>query len=146
MDILEGVTSNPLKIIQHPKGNIMHALKQSDPGFHGFGEAYFSTVINGEVKGWKMHHNMILNLVVPVGEIRFVLFDERPNSKSKGKFWQTIIGAREYQRLTVPPLIWMAFQGVGNDLNLLLNIASIQHDPQEAESRAIEDIDFNWTE
>jgi len=146
MDILEGVTLTPLKIIQHPKGEILHALKKTEPDFYGFGEAYFSIVNSGEIKGWKKHTNMTLNLIVPVGEIKFVLFDERPNSKSKGKFWRKLLSANDYQRLKVPPLIWMAFQGIGNDLNLLLNIANIEHDPLEAESRSIEDIDFNWTE
>ena len=144
MDILEGVSLTPLKIIPHPKGDIMHALKGSEPDFKGFGEAYFSTVNTGEIKGWKMHHRMVLNLVVPAGKIRFVLFDERPESESYGKTWEVIISAQNYQRLTVPPLVWMAFQGLGDETNLLLNIASIEHDPKEAEGRSIEEIDFKW--
>jgi len=144
MDLLEGVNLTPLKIINNDKGDIMHALKSSEPDFHGFGEAYFSTINFGEIKGWKMHHAMIMNIVVPVGSIRFVLFDERPESKSKDKFWQTVINAHDYKRLTVPPLIWMAFQGLGNKFNLVLNIASIQHDPKEVENRNIEEINFKW--
>ncbi|NQX40302.1 dTDP-4-dehydrorhamnose 3,5-epimerase [Pedobacter steynii] len=142
--MLDGVNLNPLKIIHHPKGNIMHALKSSDPDYVGFGEAYFSAVAKGEIKGWKMHHEMTLNLIVPVGAIRFVLFDERPHSRSKGLFWEEIIGIDNYQRLTVPPLIWLAFQGISPDLNLLLNLANIEHNPVEAENRSTDEIDFNW--
>jgi dTDP-4-dehydrorhamnose 3,5-epimerase len=144
MDILNGVSLTPLKIIHHPKGDIMHALKKSEASFNGFGEAYFSTVVGGEIKGWKMHRKMILNLIVPVGTIKFVLFDDRPDSPTKGIFWEKTISAKDYYRLTVQPLIWMAFQGVENELNLLLNIASIEHEPEEAENRAIDSIDFKW--
>ena len=31
-------------------------MKAVDPGYAGFGEAYFSMVDRGAVKGWKRHH------------------------------------------------------------------------------------------
>ena len=73
---MDGVIISPLKKIHHPKGDIFHAIKKSDVGFFGFGEAYFSTVNQGDIKGWKKHKEMILNLVVPVGEIEFVVYNE----------------------------------------------------------------------
>ena len=144
MDIIEGVSLNFLKVVEHPKGSIMHALRKSDLSFEGFGEAYFSEIHKDEIKGWKRHKSMVLNLIVPIGEIKFVLFDERPDSASYMKFWQVNIGSGQYKRLTVPPMSWMAFQGVEDDRNLLLNIASIEHDPNEAENRDLVDIDFKW--
>ena len=43
----------PLKQIFHPKGDVYHALKASDNTFVGFGEVYFTTINQGETKGWK---------------------------------------------------------------------------------------------
>ena len=40
--MMEGVTVHPLKHIVVPKGDIYHALKSTDEGYVGFGEAYFS--------------------------------------------------------------------------------------------------------
>ena len=74
---IEGVFLTPLKKIPHPKGDILHGVKKSDHGFIGFGEAYFTKVIFGEIKGWNMHKKMTLNLAVPVGKILFVLYDDR---------------------------------------------------------------------
>jgi len=89
-----------------------------------------------------------LNLIVPVGKIRFVLYDDRSDSKTKGAFNDFCLGPEiQYSRLTVPPGIWMAFQGVGNGQNLLLNIADISHDPSEAEQLQIENSripNFKW--
>ena len=117
----------PLKQIFHPKGDVFHALKQSSPGYAGFGEAYFTTVHCDEVKGWKKHTKMQMNLVVPVGKVRFYLHDE-----SSGETTHYELGVGNYARLTVPAGYWMAFAGLEQNLNLVLNLASIEHDPAEA--------------
>ena len=62
-----------LKIIEQTQGYVMHGMRSSDGSCAGFGEAYFSTVNNGMIKGWKLHRKMTLNLIVPHGEIRFVV-------------------------------------------------------------------------
>ncbi len=49
-----------------------------------------------------------------------------------------------YQRLTIPPGYWVAFGGVGEDLNLLLNIASLPHDPNESRSLPLETFHWSW--
>ena len=73
------VVVTPLKKIDNPKGNILHGLKNSDASYDGFGEAYFSTVNSGAVKGWKKHHKMKMNLLVPVGSVVFYLRDDDAN-------------------------------------------------------------------
>lgn len=130
---MEGVLLTPLKQIHHPKGDVFHGMKKSDPGYSDFGEAYFSTVHPGDVKPWKKHLRMTLNLVVPVGRIRFVMHDDRPDSATKGQTLAVEIGPDNYQRLTVSPGIWMAFEGLDQGLNLLLNVADMEHDPDEVE-------------
>ena len=73
---MDGIILTPLNQIHHPKGDIYHAMKKSDDGFDGFGEAYFSTVHKNDIKGWKKHRDMTLNLLVPIGEIEFVAYNE----------------------------------------------------------------------
>ena len=88
---MDGVIISTLKQIHHPKGDILHAIKKSDVGFSGFGEAYFSIINQGDVKGWKKHTKMTLNLVVPIGEIEFVIYDE-----STKEFFNTKISKNNY--------------------------------------------------
>ena len=135
---MDGVVLTPLKQIFNPKGDIYHALKKSDQGFSDFGEAYFSTVHKNDKKGWKKHTQMVLNLVVPLGEIEFILYDAK-----KQEFLSVKLSKMNYQRLTVPCGIWMAFRGMGEN-NMLLNIASIEHDPNEAETVSIDEIKYEW--
>jgi dTDP-4-dehydrorhamnose 3,5-epimerase len=141
-----GVFITPVKIITNENGDILHGLKATDESYVSFGEAYFSTVHRGKRKGWKKHTRMTLNIVVPMGEIGFVLFDDRQESVTKGKFYEVTLSRKNYARLTVPPGIWMAFQGKGERENMLLNIASIPHDPTEAENLPLENdrIKYSW--
>lgn len=135
---MDGVILTPLKQIQHPKGDIFHAMKKSDIGFNGFGEAYFSTINKGDIKGWKKHTKMVLNLVVCQGEIKFVIYDD-----IKNKFFSASLSHKNYQRLTVSPGLWMAFQGI-DDSNMLLNLANIEHDSCEAENIILSKIEYVW--
>jgi len=128
----------PLKQIFHSKGDIFHAMKKSDNGFEGFGEAYFSTIHKDDIKGWKKHTQMTLNLVVIVGEIEFVVYDDKSEA-----FFSVKLSSENYQRLTVKPNLWVAFRGV-DDNNTLLNLASIEHDPSEAENLELESIVYEW--
>jgi len=130
------LTLTPLKQIFNPKGDIFHAMKKSDSGFDGFGEAYFSTINRGDIKGWKKHTKMTLNLVVVSGEIEFVVYNTE-------EFFSVKLSHNNYQRLTVKPNLWMAFRGIGEN-NMLLNIANIEHDPNEAETRDLESIIYEW--
>ncbi len=132
--MINDVVLTPLRIIENPSGNILHAMKQPEATFAGFGEAYFSTVEYNAIKGWKKHTRMVLNIVVPCGSILFVLFDAREGSAAYGQMLEVTLSKENYQRLTVPPGVWMAFKGIGQGLNMLLNIASIPHDPLEAEN------------
>jgi dTDP-4-dehydrorhamnose 3,5-epimerase len=143
--MIDGLVVTPLKRINNDKGDIYHALKCSEKSFSQFGEAYFSIVHQNDVKGWKKHSKMILNLIVPVGIIKFVLFDDRESSPTYKKKFEITISNSNYCRLTVPPNIWLSFQGIGHALNLLLNIASIEHDPTESENCPLSDIQYEWS-
>ena len=141
---IEGVFLTPLKKISHPKGDIFQAMKKSDPGFVAFGEAYFTKVNFRKIKGWNKHKSMTLNLVVPVGKVVFVLYDDREKSKTRGNFLSVEISVDVYQRLTVPPGVWLAFKGKSDAINLILNVADMEHGPDEVEKLNLEQIEYNW--
>ena len=141
--MIKDVLITRLNKIETFGGDVMHAIKESSPGYSGFGEAYFSQVYEGAIKAWKRHKNMTLNLVVPVGKIKFVLFDDRDDSNMQ--FQEVIISRDNYCRLTVPPMVWMGFQGISSGESILLNIANIEHDPGEADRLEIDKINYDWS-
>jgi dTDP-4-dehydrorhamnose 3,5-epimerase len=135
---VDSIVVTPLKQIYALGGDVMHAMKCSDTGFVDFGEAYFSKVQAGAVKGWKKHLRMTLNLIVPIGTVRFVFIDDN------GGLREELIGENSYVRLTVPPGIWFGFEGKEKLFSLILNIADIQHTPDEVERKCLEEINFEW--
>jgi len=137
---LDDISITSLKRIPTAGGDVMHALKQSDSGYAGFGEVYFSCVDQGAVKAWKRHTRMTMNIVVPVGMVRFVFFLDDAK-----EFRVEEIGIDRYVRLTVPPGIWFGFQGQDVSTSLVLNIANIQHDPNEVERLVLSDINYDWS-
>lgn len=136
---LADILLTPLSRIETTGGDVLHAMKQSDVGYANFGEAYFSWVSAGVVKAWKRHTRMIMNVVVPVGQVRFVF-----HLDGADEFRVEEIGVERYARITVPPGIWFGFQGLAAPQNLVLNIASIPHDPNEVERLALSDINYVW--
>ena len=138
---LTDILVTPLRRIPTIGGDVMHALKDSDDGFNGFGEVYFSWVEQGAIKAWKYHQHMTLNLVVPLGEISFVF-----HIKDQENCFRTEnIGEEKYVRLTVPPGIWFGFQGRGSGQSLLMNLADMAHDPDEVLRKKTSEIVYNWS-
>jgi len=111
-------------------------MKASDEGFSGFGEAYFSTINKGDIKGWKKHTEMTLNLVVVTGKVEFVVYDSVD-------FFSAKLSKDNYQRLTVEPGLWLAFRGL-SDENMLLNLANNEHDSCESENIDLDAFEYNW--
>lgn len=142
--MIRDILVTPLKRIPVDKGDVLHALKSQEESFKGFGEAYFSLLHPGAIKGWKKYHQMTSNLIVPKGKVRFVLRDDRESSADFQEMMEVIIGDDHYARLTIPPGIWTAFQGLDQSENMILNIASIPHDPKESESWPLERIPYAW--
>ena len=136
--ILEKIKLTKLKQIKNDAGDLFHGLKKTENSYCGFGEVYFSWIKKNSIKGWKFHKEMTSNLIVPIGEVKFVFYDNFGNYKD------FIIGNNDYSRLTVPPNIWFGFMGISEPTNLVVNIASIEHDDREIVSKDLSEIKYDW--
>lgn len=146
--MIAGVLLRPLRQIRDDRGAVFHWWRADDPAFAGFGEAYFSVVNPGAVKAWKRHNRMTMVLSVPVGRVRFVLYDDRPDSPTRGQVQQVVLGedSAEYAALVVPPGLWNGFVGMASGPSLVGNCASIMHDPAESDRLPADspDIPYRW--
>ena len=119
-------------------GDVLKVLKKSELIFRDFGEAYFSIIKSGSIKGWKLHKRMTCNLVVPIGEVEFII------SKDLFSFNKYTIGVHNYGRLTIPPNYWFAFKGNFHHDSLILNIADIEHNPDEYNKKLLTEVEYDW--
>ena len=127
----------PLKQISLKDGDVFHGLKASEEEFSGFEEAYFTTIKINKINACKRHLRMTMNLIVPVGEVQFNFYNEE-----KKLLVNTIVGERNYSRITVPPMIWFGFKGLSSNISYILNISDISHDPSEVEREPLSFLDF----
>lgn len=144
--MIEGVRITLLKQIPDERGKVMHMMRNDMEGFVSFGEIYFSCVYPGAIKGWHIHKKMTLNYAVPFGNIKFVLYDDRTNSSTNGEIQEIFLGPDNYCLVTVPPMVWNGFKGIGKDMAIVANCASIPHHAEEIDRRDPYDpsIPYDW--
>ncbi len=141
--MIDGVYLYEEKRITVPNGDVFHAMKKNSPGFEGFGEVYFSQIEGGKIKGWKRHNRLPLNIVVPYGKIRFVIYDDREGSRTKGEFSEVILSVDDnYKRLYVAPGLWMAFEGLNDSFSILMDLIPEIHSPDESDRKTLEEISY----
>ncbi len=144
--MIDGVVLTPLKQIFDERGKVMHMLSCNSPVFRNFGEIYFSCTHPGVVKAWHLHKEMTLNYAVISGEIKFVLFDDRPESPTRGEVQEMFISPENYFLVTVPPGIWNGFKSVGANPSIVANCSTMPHNPDEIIRRKPDDssIPYCW--
>ena len=144
--MIDGVIVTPLHQIFDERGKVMQMLREDSPIFSRFGEIYFSCTYPGAIKAWHLHRQMTLNYAVIYGQIKCVLFDDRPNSKTRGCVEEYFLSPENYCLLTVPPLIWNGWKGIGDVASIVANCATLPHNPNEIERKQAFDpsIPYDW--
>ena len=142
----EGVILTPLRQIFDERGKVMHMLREDSPIFSRFGEIYFSCTHPGVVKAWHLHKEMTLNYAVIHGEIKFVLYDDRPDSTTRGEIQEFFISPENYMLVTVPPMIWNGFKSIGTTASIVANCSTLPHSVDELVrcSPSEPGIPYNW--
>jgi len=145
--IISGVTITYLREISDERGAVLHMLRNDSTDFRQFGECYFSEVLPGAVKAWKVHSLQTQNLAVPLGRIKIVLFDKRESSSSFGEIEILEMGRPDrYFRLVIPPGICYGFQCISQLKALIVNCADLPHTQGESSVYQIDSIEipYRW--
>ena len=144
--MIDGVVITPLKQFFDERGKVMHMMREDSNIFSSFGEIYFSCTYPGAIKAWHLHKEMTLNYAVIYGSIKCVLFDDRPESKTRGNIDEYFLSPENYCLITVPPLIWNGWKGIGSETSIVANCATIAHDSNEIERKSFTDpaIPYDW--
>jgi dTDP-4-dehydrorhamnose 3,5-epimerase len=144
--MIDGVVITPLRQIIDERGKVMHMLREDSQVFQRFGEIYFSCTHPGAIKAWHLHKKMTLNYAVIYGELKFVLYDDRQDSPTRGQVQEIFLSPENYCLVTVPPLIWNGFKGIGVKTTIVANCSTLPHDPTEIERKEAFDpmIPYDW--
>ena len=144
---IDGVLVTDLRQIIDERGAVLHHMRRDAPEFTTFGECYFSETLPGVVKAWKRHREQTQHLAVPIGRVRFVIYDDRESSPTHDKIQMIELGRpNDYNRLRIPRGLWYGFTCLSDQPALIANCADRPHDPTDAELRPEDDPDipFRW--
>ena len=145
--MIEGVVITKLSQIVDGRGAVLHHMRNDAPEFTTFGECYFSEMVPGAVKAWKRHREQTQNLAVPVGRVRFVVFDDRAGSITQDELLVIELGRPDdYYRLCIPKGLWYGFTCLSRIPAVVANCADRLHDPDDAEMICEDDssIPYCW--
>ena len=89
---------------------------------------------------------MTQNFAVPRGNIKLVIYDDRPNSSTKGQVQEIFMGEDNHCLVKVPPGVVNGFKGIGDQNAIVANCTDIPHDPEEITriDPFTKDIPYNW--
>ena len=138
---MDGIDTIDLSIYKNEKGSVLKGFLKSQDNDFDVQEVYFSEIVKGEIKGWKKHKEMTCNLVVPKGAARFVIL----NPDNQADHFSVVLSRSNYKMLKIPPGYWFAFQGIQEDLSLIVNITDLEHDELESQEKDINSFYFNWS-
>ena len=144
---INGVLVTELRQIVDERAAVLHHMRSDATEFTCFGECYFSETLPGVVKAWKRHREQTQHLAVPVGRVRFVIYDDRESSPTLGELVSVELGRPDnYNRLCIPNGVWYGFTCLSDQPALIANCADRVHDPTDAELRPEGDprIPYRW--
>ena len=133
------IKETDLKKIATEGGRVVKVIDSTSEDYSGFGEVYVSYVAHGVIRGWKMHTLLKSNLIVVVGKVRFVFFDQ-----NSGEFSEYILSEQLDKRLTIEPGLWFAFEGLAAGESAILNVADRRHDPDESLHSELSSFSYRW--
>lgn len=84
-------------------------------------QIFASTLHPGGLSAWHAHATTTDRLFVVAGQIRIVLYDNRPDSTTRGVINQIKVGIQRPSLLIIPPKVWHGVQNYCNSTAILLN-------------------------
>ncbi len=143
---IHDINITPLAIYEDDRGMLLNMINRNSKNFRDFGEIYFSYTNFGIVKGWYRQKTNISNFVVLLGELKFIFYDDRKQSRSHKIIQEVTLSKANYCLLTVPPMIWYSFKTIKGDFSILSNLIDTPYKPSEVEKVSLnfEKIPHKW--
>jgi len=146
--MIEGVKIKILKPIPDERGRVMELLRCDDPFFERFGQVYITTVYPGVIKAWHYHRKQADNLACVHGMIKLALYDDRPDSPTRGQLVEEFLGVHRPLLVHIPPLLYHGFKGISTEEAILVNCPTLPYDPQQPDEYRLDPhtatIPYDW--
>lgn len=147
-NLIEGVKIKKLKSIPDERGQLMEILRNDDELFRKFGQVYMTTAYPGVIKAWHYHKKQTDNFTLIKGMAKIVLFDNRPDSPTKGMINEFLLDMHNPLLIQIPEMIYHGFKCVSDEEVIILNIPTEIYNYEDPDEFRIDphnnDIPYDW--
>jgi len=148
MKLIDGVKVKQLKPHCDERGRLMELFRTDWPEFIKFGQAYITTAYPGVVKGWHYHKLQTDSFICIKGMMKVVLYDARPDSKTKGEINEFFIGVHNPMIVQIPALVYHGFKCISDEEAIIINIPTELYNYKEPDEYRLpadtNEIPYNW--
>jgi dTDP-4-dehydrorhamnose 3,5-epimerase len=92
---------------------------------------YSFTVRPGMIKGWGIHRKHEDRYFILFGELEVVLYDERPDSPTRGLVSKIVLSEYRRRLMNIPAGVWHADRNIGSKDAVVVNFPTIQYDHRD---------------
>jgi len=122
---IDEVRVQPLHLVRNERGHLLEIARAEDEWFPTFGQVYATATMPGVIKGWYRHSLQQDTLTVVSGGIKLALFDDREDSKSRGRTQLEHLTTDEPRLVVIPALVWHCFESTGDSPALIVHMNSV---------------------
>lgn len=128
-ELIDGVRIREARTIPDDRGTLCVAY---DPRW-GFSDepmvyAYEVTLRPGAIKGWILHEGYDDRLFLAAGSVKWVLFDDRAGSPTRGLLTELFFDEHHRSLLRIPRGVWHAVQNIGGEDSRMVNFPTEPYD------------------
>ena len=146
--MIQDVVVKHLKVIPDERGYLMEMVRCDDPFFQSFGQTYLSVAYPGVVKGWHFHKVQWDHFVIVKGMMKVVLFDQRPDSPTKGEVNEFFMGEKNPIMVRIPPGVLHGMKAIGTEPGMLVNCPSHPYNYENPDEFRVHphdnDVPYQW--
>jgi len=93
--------------------------------------AYTYTVRPGIIKGWSVHKKHEDRYCILYGEMEVVLYDDRPESPTKGLVAKVVLSEYRRRLMNIPIGIWHAVRNIGTKDVVVVNFPTTPYEHED---------------
>ena len=147
--MIDGVKIKKLGVIPDERGYLMEILRNDDEIFTKFGQVYMTVAYPGVVKAWHYHKGQTDNFTIVSGMVKFVLYDGRDDSPTKGEISEFFIGDKNPLLIKIPQGVFHGFKAIGIEAAIAVNIPDKVYNRENPDEMRIDpydnDIPYDWS-
>ena len=113
LKVHQDISDTPDELMTKP-GFLLEVLRTDDGLLEKFGQSIFTVAYPGAIKAFHWHKNQADLWFVASGKAKIVLYDQRPDSATRGQTQVIYAGTNDYKLIVIPAGVVHGYKVIGD--------------------------------